>query len=143
MTLFKKLNDAKEGVFKQVKMIANKPYLEAAIGASVYIAMADGEFCKDEKKKLMSFLCHSDELSAFKATDVVASCDELVKMFAFDVDIAKGECLRRIVKIKGNSEYSMLIRSLVVSIGKSDGDFDPDEKKAADEIVDALGVTRI
>jgi len=133
-------SESSEAVSNELMKFKNKVMLKAILSASVYVAAADDDISAEEKKKTMAFLERSEELRVFDKTEVITIFNELANNFDFDADIARGECMKNIVKIKGNESQCRLLIQVVIAIAKSDGDFDENEEKAVSEIATALGV---
>tara|TARA_B100000508_G_scaffold27485_1_gene20204 strand:- start:67158 stop:67598 length:441 start_codon:yes stop_codon:yes gene_type:complete len=135
-----KFNETSESLQTSLKKFQNKEMLNAIVGGAVYVSAADGDISSDEKQKLMGFLERSEELKVFETGEVIKVFKSLADNFDFDVDVGRGECMKHIVKIKGDESQSQLLIQVVVAIAKSDGDFDDDEKAAVDAIAKALGI---
>jgi len=128
---------ALEGEFSRLK---NKDALDALVGASVMIAAADGDISGDEKNKLRGFLQNSALTKAYSTDQVIKTFNEHADRFSFDADIGRSEALRIISKQRANVETARAIARLCVMIGKADGEFDQNERNAATQIVNELGL---
>lgn len=137
--LKKGLNDARTKASEEVARFKNKDVLQAIVAGCTCIAYADGKVTQDEKAKMLGFLRTSPLTAVYGMNDVVNLFDENVKRFDFDVDSGRIEALRIISKLKGKPEASMLVRTCIV-IGKADGDFDQNERRAVGEIARELGL---
>lgn len=133
-------SESSDAIQEEMLKFKNKTMLHAVVATSVYISAADGDISSDEKKKLMAYLERSKELKMYDKKDVIAIFNELADHFDFDVDIARGECMKLIVKLKGNEAQSQLLIQVATSIAKSDGEFDKCEEDAIAEIAKALGL---
>ncbi len=137
--LKKGLNDARAKASDEITRFKNKDVLQAIVAGCTHIAFADGKVTQDEKAKMLGFLRTSPLTAVYGMNDVVNLFDENVKRFEFDTDSGRIEALRIISKLKGKPEASMLVRTCIV-IGKADGDFDQNERRAVGEIARELGL---
>jgi len=128
---------ALEGEFSR---LTNKGALDALVGASVMIAAADGDISGDEKTKLLGFLKNSALTKAYSTDQVIKTFTDHADRFSFDADVGRSEALRIISKQRANVETARAIARLCVMIGKADGEFDQNERNAATQIVNELGL---
>jgi len=128
---------ALEGEFSR---LTNKGALDALVGASVMIAAADGDISSDEKTKLLGFLKNSALTKAYSTDQVIKTFTDHADRFSFDADVGRSEALRIISKQRANVETARAIARLCVMIGKADGEFDQNERNAATQIVNELGL---
>ena len=63
----------------------------------------------------------------------------MVDGFSFDQDIGKGEAMKYVVLLKDKPESAQLALRVGIAVAKSDGDFDPEERKVACNICAVLG----
>lgn len=131
-----KANELKNDVLK----FKNKDFLNAAMAGSALIAMADGSISSEEKQKMVKFIEHNDALSVFTTKDVIAAFQDFVGQIEFDKDIGEATAYQAIAKMKSNNEAARLLIRMIISIGASDGNFDPDEKKIAAKIAKELAL---
>ena len=131
-----KANELKNDVLKY----KNKDFLNAAMAGSALIAMADGKISAEEKQKMLKFIENHDALSVFTTSDVIKAFQEFVGQIEFDQDIGESKAYQALAKMKSNAEAARLLIRIIISIGASDGNFDPDEKKIAVKIAKELGL---
>ncbi|MFI3218919.1 MAG: tellurite resistance TerB family protein [Methylococcales bacterium] len=131
-----KANELKNDVLKY----KNKDFLNAAMAGSALIAMADGKISAEEKQKMLKFIENHDALSVFTTSDVIKAFQEFVGQIEFDQDIGESKAYQALAKMKSNAEAARLLIRMIISIGASDGNFDPDEKKIAVKIAKELGL---
>jgi len=137
--LKKGFNDARTKASEEVARFKNKDVLQAIVAGCTYIAAADGKITSDEKAKMLGFLRNSPLTAVYGMDDVVKLFEENAKRFDFDVDSGRIEALRIVSRLKGRAEAGMLVRTCIV-IGKADGDFDQNERRAVGEIARELGL---
>jgi tellurite resistance protein TerB len=135
-----KLADAKGALETEFTRFRNKDILDALVGASTFVAAADGVIDATEKTKMVGVLKNSPLTSAYPVDQVIKCFKEHSDRFDFDLDVGRSEALRIIGKYRSNPDVGrMIVRSAVI-IGKADGDFDANEKKAVEAIARELGI---
>jgi tellurite resistance protein TerB len=118
----------------------SKEFLEAALGGSALVALADGTIDAQEKAKMMKFIESHEVLSIYDTSEVVKTWKNYVDTLEMDMDIGTSKAMSALGKIKGKDEQARLVLRMVCAIGASDGDFDDDEKKVASKIAIELGL---
>lgn len=124
----------------EISKFRNSDALDALVGASVTIAAADGNISGDEKTKLLGFLQNSALTKAYPTDKIISIFNSHADRFSFDADIGRSEALRIIGKQRANPETARAIARLCVMIGKADGEFDAQERNAATQIINELGL---
>lgn len=132
--------DASKLLANEVTKFKNKDFLNAVIAGCALVASSDGTISADEKRKMLGYINHSDELKAFDQADVIDSFNKVALKFDFDYEIGKAEALKTIAKLKGNPDASKLMIRVCCAIGAADGDFDANEKKMVIAICHELGI---
>lgn len=135
----KGLADVRTRTSEEISRFKNKDVLQAIVAGCTCIAYADGKVTSDEKTKMLGFLRSSPLTAVYGLDEVVKLFDENVRRFDFDVEAGRIEALRIVGNLKGRPEASMLVRTCI-AIGKADGDFDQDERRAVAEIARELGL---
>ena len=118
----------------------SKEFLEAALGGSALVALADGKIDAQEKSKMMKFIENHEVLSIYDTSEVVKTWKNYVDTLEMDMDIGTSKAMSSLGKIKGKDEQARLVLRMVCAIGASDGDFDNDEKRIAGKIAVELGL---
>lgn len=131
-----KLGELKQDALKY----KSKNFLEAALGGSALIAMADGTIDASEKAKMMAFIENHDVLSIYDSLEVVKTWKNFIETIELDSDIGTAKAMSAIGKIKGNEEQARLVLRMVCSIAAADGDFDQDEQRVAAKVALELGL---
>lgn len=143
MGLFNKvkstLTASREELVKQVGRFKNKKFMQGTVAVCARIAVSSDGVSAEEKQKMMGFLRSSDEMKVFDTNEVIDFFNKLVSSFDFDMEIGKGETMKYILALKDQPEAAQLAVRVGIAVGKSDGNFDPDEQAAAREIIAALG----
>ncbi len=143
MGLFDKVKStftaSREELVKQVGRFKNKKFMQGTVAVCTRIAVSSDGVSAEEKQKMMGFLRSSEEMKVFDTNEVIDFFNKLVSSFDFDMEIGKGETMKYILALKDQPEAAQLAVRVGIAVGKSDGNFDPDEQAAAREIIAALG----
>ncbi|MGG8023212.1 tellurite resistance TerB family protein [Klebsiella aerogenes] len=143
MGLFDKVKStftaSREELVKQVGRFKNKKFMQGTVAVCARIAVSSDGVSAEEKQKMMGFLRSSEEMKVFDTNEVIDFFNKLVSSFDFDMEIGKGETMKFILALKDQPEAAQLAVRVGIAVGKSDGNFDPDEQAAAREIIAALG----
>ncbi len=131
-----KLNDLKTDALKY----KSKDFLNAALGGSALVIMADGEIDAAEKTKMMAFIQSHEALSIYDTSEVVRTWKDYIDTLEMDADIGGAKAMSSLRKIKGKDEQARLVLRMVIAIGAADGDFDKDERAVASKIAVELGL---
>lgn len=116
----------------------NRDFLNAAVGGSVLMAMADGTVSPDEKQKMMRFIENYEPLSVFSSHELIETFQNAVSQIEFDRDLGEAKVYEALGKMKSNEEASRLIMRLIICIACADGTFDDKEKYTARKIAAEL-----
>ena len=143
MSFFNKVkgafNASRDELTKQVGRFKNTQFMQGTVAVCARIAVSSDGVSSEEKQKMIGFLRASDELKVFDTSEVIEFFNKLVSSFDFDMEIGKGETMKYILALKDQPEAAQLAVRVGIAVAKSDGNFDPDEQKAAREIALALG----
>ncbi len=143
MGLFNKvkstLSASRVELVKQVGRFKNKKFMQGTVAVCARIAVSSDGVSAEEKQKMMGFLRSSEEMKVFDTNEVIDFFNKLVSSFDFDMEIGKGETMKYILALKDQPEAAQLAVRVGIAVGKSDGNFDPDEQAATLEIIAALG----
>ncbi len=135
-TLKQKADELKTEALK----FKNRDFLNAAIGGSVLIAMADGTITSEEKQKMMRFIENYDPLSVFSSKELVETFNDTVARIEFDRDLGEARVFEALGKMKTNTDAARLIMRLIICIACSDGTFDDGERHVARKIAAELNL---
>lgn len=131
-----KLSDLKNEALKY----KSKEFLNAALGGSALVILADGSIDAQEKSKMMNFIENHEALSIYNTSEVVKTWKDYIDTLEMDSDIGSAKAMSALGKIKGKEDQAKLVLRMVCAIGASDGDFDADEKRVASKIAIELGL---
>jgi tellurite resistance protein TerB len=135
-TLKQKADELKTEALK----FKNRDFLNAAIGGSVLIAMADGTITSEEKQKMMRFIENYDPLSVFSSKELVETFNDTVARIEFDRDLGEARVFEALGKMKTSTDAARLIMRLIICIACSDGTFDDRERYVARKIAAELNL---
>lgn len=134
-----KLSDLKNEALKY----RSKEFLNAALGGSALVILADGSIDAQEKSKMMDFIENHEALSIYNTSEIVKTWKDYIDTLEMDVDIGTAKAMSALGKIKGKDDQARLVLRMVCAIGASDGDFDDDEKRVASKIAVELGLNPV
>jgi len=135
-TLKQKADELKTEALK----FKNREFLNAAVGGSVLIAMADGTISSEEKQKMMRFIENYEPLSVFSSKELIETFQNTVSQIEFDRDLGEARVFEALGKMKNNTDASRLIMRLIICIACSDGTFDEKEQYVARKIAGELNL---
>ena len=142
--MFKKFRDTLSEAFgdlsNEAKKFVNKKMLDAYMAGAAKMAIADGTVSQAEKDKFHTFIQNHSALSVFNRRDVLASFNEFINAYELDKDMGEAKALDAISKVKGKENEAKMVVRMVISIAKSDDDFDQAERNAALQIIQELGL---
>ncbi|SFP89383.1 tellurite resistance protein TerB [Nitrosomonas cryotolerans] len=131
-----KLSELKNDALKY----KSKEFLNAALGGSALVILADGKIDPQEKVKMMAFIENHEALSIYDTSEVVKTWKDYIDTLEMDADIGGAKAMAALGKIKGKDDQARLVLRMVCAIGAADGDFDADERRVAAKIALELGL---
>ncbi len=129
---------ARASIAEKVKRHRNKPFLEAMMGATALLALADKEIMFSQRLALDYILENVKELKVFDVHQAVNLFREYSKEVQQDFNKAKGKVLEAVAKFSGDQEKAALLVRACILIAKADGNFNEPEQKVVDEICRVL-----
>lgn len=129
-----------DSVQSEIGKLRNKSFMEGVVAGAVLIACADGHIDPEEKSRLLDFIEASEDLKCFSANDIAESFEGLAKKISVQPDAGKAEAFRLLGKLRDNSDQARMAVRAVISIAKSDGNFEESEKEMAKQICLELGL---
>lgn len=126
----KKFSELKNDALKY----KSKDFLNAALGGSALVIVADGKVDAAEKQKMMSFIENNEALSIYDTSEVVKVWKDYMDTIEMDYDIGSAKAYAALGKVKGKTDQARLVMRMVCAIGAADGNFDHDEKTVARKI---------
>ncbi len=134
--MFEKL---KEALHDAAERHRNRPFLEAAMAACAYVAMADGEVSFSERGRLDDILESLERLSVFDPHEGVDLFNEYKDALVEDAAAGHTKMADALFEIAEDSESALLVAKMTVAISTADGVFTPQERAAALDVMNLLG----
>ena len=122
--------------------VRSRQFLEAVMGASAMLALADGEISFAELMARDYVLDHVRELQVFDTNEAA----ELFRTYAETISVnpKRGQAivLETITQLSGDKELASLLVRICVVIGKADYDFSQREQEVINTFCDVLGLEK-
>ncbi len=134
--LFRQITD---GLRAEIAKHRNRPFLEAAMAASAFIALADGEVSFSERHRVDAILERLDELSIFDPHIAVDLFNNHLDSLAKDGEAGWRRIHETVARFAGAPEAESLVR-IALAIGHADGEFSPQERTCVHDLCGALGL---
>ena len=131
---------AKLALNEQLRRYRNKPFLEAMMAATAFLALADEKILLSERLALDYILENVKQLKLFdvhKAVNMFCDYGEMIKN---DYDLGKEKVFKAVTKFSGDTEKASLIIRACVLIAKADGHFSEEEQEVVNELCQVLGM---
>jgi len=131
---------AKLALNEQLQRYRNKPFLEAMMAATAFLAFADEKVLLSERLALDYILENVKQLKLFdvhKAVNMFCDYGETIKN---DYDLGKEKVFKAVTKFSGDKEKASLIIRACILIAKADGHFSDEEQKVVNELCRVLGM---
>jgi tellurite resistance protein len=129
---------ARASIAEKVKRHRNKPFLEAMMGATALLALADKEIMFSQRLALDYILENVKELKVFDVHQAVNLFREYSKEVQEDFNKAREKVLKTVAKFSGDQEKAALLVRACILIAKADGNSNEPEQKVVDEICRVL-----
>ena len=131
---------AKLALNEQLQRYRNKPFLEAMMAATAFLAFADEKVLLSERLALDYILVNVKQLKLFdvhKAVNMFCDYGETIKN---DYDLGKEKVFKAVTKFSGDKEKASLIIRACILIAKADGHFSDEEQEVVNELCRVLGM---
>ena len=119
----------------------NRPFLEAAMAACAYVAMADGRISIGERGRVDDLLDHLEQLRVFDPHEGVNLMNQYADALMEDPDQGKVAVMTAVSRMSSDKEAAFLVAKMCIVISNADSDFSAEERIAASEVIDALKVS--
>jgi tellurite resistance protein TerB len=129
----KKVNKAVDAV----KKFENKDLAEAAIGAAMLIASADGDIEDSELQTLQAVVTSMDQFKHHQ-NEISIMIDKYAQLLKAGALIGKSNIMREIADCRGSEQEIEDVLVVAVTIAGADGEFEPAEVKVLKEIAAKL-----
>jgi tellurite resistance protein TerB len=116
-----------------VKKFENKDLAEAAIGAAMLIASADGEVEDSELQTLQAVVTSMDQFKHHQS-EIGIMIDKYAQLLKAGALIGKMNIMREIADCRGSEQEIEDVLAVAITIAGADGEFEPAEVKVLKEI---------
>ena len=127
---------------KHHQKVRSRQFLEAVMGASAMLALADGEISFAELMARDYVLDHVRELQVFDPNEAAELFRTYAETISIDPKKGKATVLEAITQLSGDEELASLLLRICVVIGKSDRDFSQQEHEVINTFCDVLGLEK-
>lgn len=138
MGFFEFLDEAKKTLGNNVKRFKNEKFMKAISAMCALVAFADGSVDAVEKQKMVGFIIRSEDLKVFKVSEIITEFNKHIDNLEFDVGVGEAEALKVIKAIKGDADACKSLILVGCAIGRSDDNFDEDEKNVVRKVCKEL-----
>ncbi len=128
---------------KHHQKVRSRQFLEAAMGASAMLALADGEISFAELMARDYVLDHVKQLQIFdpnEASDLFCNYAEAISN---NPQIGKANVLEATAQFSGDQELASLLLRICLVIAKADGNCSPSELEVINTFCDVLGLEEV
>ena len=122
--------------------VRRQHFLEAAMGASALLALADGEISLAELMARDYVLDHVKELQVFDPNEAAELFRSYAEAIEADPDAGSSKVLEAVTQLSGDRELAPLLLRVCVVIGKADLNFSEREREVVATLCDVLGLER-
>ena len=136
------VNALKALLAKHHQKVRSRQFLEAAMGASAMLALADGEISFAELMARDYVLDHVKELQVFAPNEAAELFRTYAETISTDPNRGKTMVLEAMTKLSRDEELASLLLRICMVIGKADYDFNQQEWEVIDTFCDVLGLEK-
>ena len=134
------INAVKVLLQKHHQQVRNREFLEAAMGASALLAMADGEVSFAELMARDYLLDRVDILHMFDPGEAAELFRHYVEAIQGDADHGLSKVVEAVSKLSGDTELAPLLIRVCMVICKADGNFSQREHVILADLGNVLGL---
>ena len=127
-------------ITKHQQKIRSRQFLEAAMGASAMLALADGEISFAELMARDYVLDHVQQLQVFDPNEAADLFRSYAETISNNPQLGKANVLEAINHLAGDLELASLLLRICLVIAKADCDFSQPEHEVIDTFCDVLGL---
>ena len=132
----------KDLLAKHDQKIRSRQFLEAVMGASAMLALADGEISFAELMARDYVLDHVKELQVFDPNEAAELFRTYAETISVDPQKGKAMVLKAITQLSGDEELASLLMRICIAIGKADSDFSQGEQEVINTFCNVLGLEK-
>lgn len=137
--MFKLFSKAFNQKVQAVQKFSNKDFAEAAVGAAILIAAADGTIEESELTSLSAIISSMDQFANFQG-----QINQMVEKFANKIRVSpllgKNEIMREVRDCKGSVQEIEDILAIAVTVAGADGEFEQAEIDVLKKLASELGL---
>ena len=122
--------------------VRNRQFLEAAMGASAMLALADEEISFAELMARDYVLDHVQQLQVFDPNEAADLFRNYAETISNNPQLGKAHVLEKITHLSGDRELASLLIRICLVIAKADRNFSQAEHKVIDTFCDVLGLDK-
>ena len=130
----------REAVSTELEKRRNRDFFEAAMAASAWIAMADGDVRLSEQIAFDHVIENVRELSVFDTHKAVDRFKTHVDALRLDREPAEEQIRKVVARLAGNDDAARLLIRLSAVIARADSEFSASEMAVVDELGRALAI---
>lgn len=131
----------REAVQTAAERHKNRPFLEAAMAACAYVALADGYVSIGERGRIDDILEQLENLRVFDPHEGVNIFNDYLDALNTEPAAGKKTVFKAISKMTEDEEAALLVARICIAISNADGDFSENERIAVVEICDLLKIS--
>jgi tellurite resistance protein TerB len=120
--------------------VRSRNFLEAVMGASALLALADGKLSLAELVARDFVLHHVKELQVFEAEEASEIFYLAIEDLKATPEINKQKILKAVAKFSANKDLAVLLVRVCIVIARWDDDFSEPEQKIISELCHVLGL---
>ncbi len=124
----------------EVHRARNEHLMEGIVAGCAIVAYADGWVTEDERRRMIGLIRGFEPIAAFGLDDVIVTFEALTERFVNNQEEAEREALTAVARLKGQQRYPALLVKTCCAIAAADGGFDAEERRAAIQICEVLGL---
>ena len=134
------INALKNLLSERQQQVHTHHFLEASMGASALLALADGEISFAELMARDFVLDNVKELQVFTPAEAVELFRTYSEIIASSPEKGKAKVLAAVKQLAGDRELSELLIRVCIAIAKADYNFSEGEREVVSSLCDILGL---
>ena len=133
--MFEKIRDSIRDAAARHK---NRPFLEAAMAACAYVALADGRISIGERGRVDDILEHLEQLRVFDPHEGVNLMNDYAEALRNDPEAGKAAVMKAVGQMADDQEAAFLVARMCIAISNADNEFSDEERVAVTEVIEVL-----
>ena len=144
MALWDQVKAKTQTISEQAKLkkdqFRSKDFADASMAMCALIATADGSIDTAERQRTAALITSNDTLSIFPPDELRQKFDGYCDKLSRDFEFGKVEAIAAIGKLRSKPDQARAVIAIGMIIGKADGSFDADERRAVTDACHAVGI---